>query len=96
MLATPIPLWYFIIRPLSGARFTEYFEQLMTPLIISIFSVAAAYVAVSPMDADLLRLAVGVVVGALAYGVISYVFNQQLIAAVVTLLPERGASPAAT
>jgi len=37
------PLWLFVVKPLCGAGFVEYFKQIFIPLMFSVFMVAFAF-----------------------------------------------------
>ncbi len=62
-----VPNWYFLVRPLCGAGFLEYFRELAMPLLFSLLAGVLAYAAVTPLTADLPRLGLGLGVGSAVY-----------------------------
>lgn len=82
----PIPQWRIIIRPLCDAQFIEYFKQLAIPFAISTLAAVTGYAAVLPFDGNLLRLGAGMLVGGLAYLVLSRWLNHTWFAAIAELL----------
>jgi O-antigen/teichoic acid export membrane protein len=93
-----LPNWYFLVRPLCGARFGEYFRTLAVPLALALLAGAAALAAVSlpvaglgvDLGGALPRLAAGLAVGAAAYWGLCLVFNREWTNAVLELLGRRG------
>lgn len=43
MIFLTIPGWYFMVKPLCGAGFIEYFRQILQPLILAIVGAMLAY-----------------------------------------------------
>lgn len=70
-----VPNWYFLVFPLCGAGFVEYFRALAVPLAVSLAAGLGAYLAVSPLSGDIERLAVGTACGAVLYLALSLKFN---------------------
>jgi len=68
--------WYWLIRPLSGAKFGEYFVQVFIPLTVSAISGLVGYVGAYPFSTDMMRLGVGVIAGGVTYMLLSVEFNK--------------------
>jgi O-antigen/teichoic acid export membrane protein len=71
-----IPLWYFLVRPLSSASFREYFRQMLVPFTVAVISVIIGFVVAKLFKDTLFRLTTGVTVGGLAYLVLSRYLNR--------------------
>ena len=85
-LAAMFANWYFLVRPLSAARFAEYFRQIALPCTICAAAAPAGYLAALPFAADWTRLAAGLGCGAAAYVALSYVFNRDWLSTALELL----------
>ena len=81
-----VPNWYFLVRPLCGAKFGEYTEQLAVPLALSLVSGLTGYLGAQPFVNDLPRLAMGGLCGGLTYFAGSWYFNKSWVAAIRELL----------
>jgi hypothetical protein len=84
-----VPGWYFLVRPLCGAGFTEYFRQLLIPLMVALLSSVIAYVSVWPFADVAVRLGLGLSIGGLAYLFLSRWLNRQWIEAMWELLARK-------
>lgn len=84
-----LPNWYFLVRPLCGAGFGEYFRELGIPLALSAAAALVARIAVAGLVGDLPRLAVGLGCGGVAYVIVSFYFNRSWSLAVLELLKLR-------
>lgn len=73
-----IPGWYFLIRPLCGAKLYEYSVQLAVPLALSLMGGGVAYFSESAINVDIpvVRLFVGLITCGLSYIFMSYFFNK--------------------
>lgn len=80
------PIWFFLIRPLCGVRFSDYVGQLIPPLWIALVAFAIARVAVAAIDAALPRLVLGMAIGFAIYALLSLRFNRPWANAMVALL----------
>lgn len=80
------PNWYFLVRPLCGAKLGEYSVQMAVPLVLSIIAGMAGYLSTYLLDGDLLRLAIGMSVGGLVYVGLSWRFNRVWVAAMMELV----------
>jgi O-antigen/teichoic acid export membrane protein len=87
--AALVPHWYFLVRPLCGATLAEYVRAVSLPFGVSAAAGLLAYAATQAFDGALLRLAVGMVAGAVAYVALSRVFNPACIDAVLALIRRR-------
>ena len=80
------PNWYFLVRPLCGAKLGEYSLQMAVPFVLSLVGVMTGYSSIYPLEGDLLRLIVGVSVVGLAYLGLSWKFNRIWVDAMMELL----------
>lgn len=80
------PNWYFLVRPLCGAKLGEYSVQMAVPLNLSLFAGLAGYLSAYLGEGDLLRLAIGVSVGGLVYFGLSWRFNHVWVDAMMELV----------
>lgn len=85
-IALVVPGWYVLVRPLCGAGFFEYFQQLLIPLDVSMVAATAAYVAAWPLVDAIARLSVGLAIGGMAYLALSRWLNRQWFDAMWELL----------
>lgn len=85
-MALVVPGWYVLVRPLCGAGFFEYFQQLLIPMMVSLFAAAAAFAAVWPLVDAVARLGVGLVMGSVTYLILSRWLNRQWFDAIWELL----------
>ncbi|PZM15569.1 MOP flippase family protein [Rhizobium tubonense] len=69
-------VWLFIVRKITGAGIVEYTLQWAVPLLVTIMAVAVALAASCRLTTDLLRLALGLPVGGLAYVAFSWFLNR--------------------
>ena len=80
-----IPNWFFLVRPLCGARFIEYFAQMIKPLIASLIAAGIGYFSVVSITGDIWRLFIGCGLGLLAYLILSYWLNREWLIAIFDL-----------
>lgn len=81
-----LPNWYFLVHPLCGAKLGEYTAQLAVPLAISLVAGLAGYLAATPFDASLVRLAIGGCAGAVIYLGFSWILNRRWSLAMLELV----------
>ncbi|MBA3023719.1 MAG: MOP flippase family protein [Proteobacteria bacterium] len=77
--------WYWLVRPLSHAKFGEYLIQMFVPFIISVVSGLAGYISAYPFEGDVIRLVVGTMAGGAAYGLLSIRLNKEWFSTVTEL-----------
>jgi lipopolysaccharide exporter len=80
------PNWYFLVRPMCGAKLGEYSAQLAVPLILSIIAGLVGYASAYLLDGNMPRLAIGLAFGGLTYFVVSWRFNRIWVDAMMELL----------
>jgi lipopolysaccharide exporter len=86
MIAIFIPNWYFLVKPLCGAGFREYIKQFIPPLLASIVASVVAYSAAYWFISNIVRLCIGLLVGALIYLGLSSRINREWLVPMQTLL----------
>lgn len=80
------PNWYFLVRPLCGAKYSEYSVQFAVPLAISLVAGLAGYLGANPFATDLVRLVAGGLAGGLVYIGLSWYLNRVWVEAMMELL----------
>ena len=81
-----VPGWFILVRPVCGAGFFEYFEQMLIPLVVSAISVLFGYLSVFNMENHLMRLIVATVASCLMYIFLSKWINRSWYMAMKQLL----------
>lgn len=81
-----VPNWYFLVRPLCGAKFGEYTVQLAVPLGLSLASGLAGYFSAQLAVNDLARLAIGMLAGGAVYLGLSWRLNRTWADAMMELV----------
>lgn len=84
------PNWYFLVRPLCGAKLGEYSVQMAVPLGLSMLGGIAGYFSIYLLEGNLLRLMLGVLVGGLVYLGLSWRFNRVWVDAMMELVKSQG------
>lgn len=80
------PNWYFLVRPLCGAKLGEYSTQMAVPLILAIIAGFAGFQAANLFDGDVMRLVIGLMLGCVVYLLLSRKFNATWFDAMKELL----------
>lgn len=70
-----IPAWRILVFPVCGAGFLEYCQQFLAPLLATAIAVAVAALIGNWLDGAFIRLLVGGITMAVAYGAASYWVN---------------------
>ena len=70
-------VWWFVVKPITEAGLWAYTEQWATPLLVTLLACTLSLVAVHEFSSTLLRLAVGLPVGGLAYLALSWLINRK-------------------
>lgn len=83
------PNWYFLVRPLCGAKFWEYSVQMAVPLAVSLAAGISGYLSVSHIDNNLLRLVAGVSICGFIYLGLSWWFNRAWVDAMLELVGKK-------
>lgn len=81
-----LPNWYFLVRPLCGAKLGEYSVQLFTPLVISMIAGLFGHLAAMLSGNDFIHLIAGLSVGIIIYFWVSWYFNREWVSAIFELL----------
>lgn len=74
-----IPGWFFLVRPLCGAKLWEYTLNLIIPLVASIIASAVAYLSVYLISDAVIRLIIGGATGGIGYILISMLINKEWV-----------------
>jgi len=86
MAALFIPGWYFLVRPLCGAKFVEYAVQVIIPFILAAISMFTSAIVTAGLSIGFARLTMACIVGGIVYLVSSLFFNRPWIDAMRELL----------
>jgi O-antigen/teichoic acid export membrane protein len=81
------PFWFFLVRPVCGARFLEYHRQLAVPALTTLAACCGAYLATLTLHSAFLRLLVGGMAGGATYLVASLIINRSWVKAMIELAP---------
>jgi O-antigen/teichoic acid export membrane protein len=81
-----VPVWRFLVWPMCGASFPEYFRQFFTPLLIALAAGGCAFFAAMLVSNEFIHLPLGLGIGFLAYLTLSIRFNRQWVTAIRELL----------
>jgi O-antigen/teichoic acid export membrane protein len=80
------PNWYFLVRPLCGAKLGEYSVQMAVPLALSLAGGMAGYFSINLLEGSLLRLLAGLSIGGLVYLGLSWHLNRVWVDAMMELV----------
>lgn len=89
------PNWFFLVKKLCGARFWEYYRELLLPFAISLATAAAMTLASSFFQSDLTKIAAGAVIGLPVYFFSNYRFNADFMNVLINFVV-RDAKPLPT
>lgn len=81
-----IPSWYVMVRPLCGAKLSEYSFQIAQPLALSLLASGGGYLVVGLFTGAIVRVALSLVAGSLLYFELSRHFNRGWFGAMGDLL----------
>lgn len=81
-----LPAWHFLVFPACGVGLTDFLRQPLVPLLVALAAGLIAFLATLPLDAPVMRLAVGAMAGGLGYMALSYVFNRHWVDAMMDLM----------
>ncbi|MDB5550613.1 MAG: colanic acid exporter [Rhizobium sp.] len=70
-------VWWFVVKPVTGAGVWAYSEQWATPLLVTLLACVISLASVYTLSSTFVRLAVGLPVGAIAYLGISWMINRK-------------------
>lgn len=70
------PGWYVLVRPLCRVAFGAYSISALRAFVIALFAISPAYIIATPVEGALLRLALGLSIGAIFYLTFSYLWNR--------------------
>ena len=76
-IAFAFGVWWFVVKPITRAGLWAYTEQWATPLLVTLLTCTLSLAAVHEFSSTLLRLAVGLPVGGLAYLGLSWLINRK-------------------
>ncbi|MCK9453309.1 MAG: hypothetical protein M0Q90_16550 [Bacteroidales bacterium] len=79
MLLVSIPMWFFMVKPLCDAKFTEYFKQILIPASIAVLAGILSYFVVNITESLLVKLIFGSLVGLLMVGMLNFVWNKKFL-----------------
>lgn len=79
LLSIIIPQWYFIVRPLCGARFLEYYKEILTPMIIVVTSGSLVYILINDLEIIMLKFIFSILIGSILIIVLNYFLNRQFL-----------------
>ncbi len=74
-----IPSWYFLVRPLCGAAFIEYYKEIFIPMSIAVVAGIMAYLSIYFLESTLLKFGISILVGSMAVMGLNYLINKKLL-----------------
>jgi O-antigen/teichoic acid export membrane protein len=80
------PNWYFLVRPLCGAKFGEYSVQMAVPLVLSLLAVFIGHTCVLIFPENLTHLTLGVLLAGTTYLGLSWRFNHKWFEAIFEII----------
>lgn len=81
-----LPSWYYLVKPLSGARLPEYLIQILTPLSISVVAGLCGALLSSYITQQVSHVSIALVVPLVLYMTLSLYFNRTWVNAMADLL----------
>lgn len=88
-LSLILPSWYILVRPLCGAKLSEYIVKMTNPLILTLIAGMLAYFGIIFLGNSLSRFLIGLVIGGVVYIALSWQFNHAWVSAMVELFAGR-------
>lgn len=79
MFSLMIPNWYFLVRPLCGAKFFEYHWQILKPMMLSVVVIVLGYFLSSTIENIFLKIGIISLVGAVIVIGLNLIFNKKLM-----------------
>lgn len=87
MLILFVPAWAFLIRPVCGGTFLDYFKAVAIPVVAAAIATAVALSFSSLFDAAILRLAVGLTAGFFSHLIVCVIINREVRLVISQYLP---------
>ncbi len=81
-----IPTWRYLVHPLCGAGFSEYFAQLARPMLASVFTVSLVWMLLSSVTGIYARASLALLAGGCIYPIASYFINRDWLLAMKDIL----------
>lgn len=72
-------MWYFMVKPLCGAKFKEYFSQILKPMILAVSSGIVASSMMLLVSNNILQIILVSLVGLMTYGMLLKIFHLNFI-----------------
>lgn len=88
-----VPVWACLVRPSCQMSLRAYLQALTVPLLLSAFAGLSAWLIALNVEAGVLRLAIGMLVGASVYAALSWVFNRDWVEAMLGVFRSRRVDP---
>jgi len=80
------PNWFYQVRPLCGASFSEYTTQLLIPFTISVITGSISFIATLGITNEVFKLISVSIIGTIVYGYLSFSLNRAWIDAIFELI----------
>jgi len=80
--------WYFLVKPLCGAKFIEYNREIIIPALVSIVSGTIVYIIIFSMNIDyvLIKLFIGLFFGFIFSLIFNYFLNKKFLIHLMEIL----------
>lgn len=89
MAALFVPGWAILVKPTCGAGFWAYSQQVFRPMFCAMLAGLIAWLVADIFYLNWMRLGVGLIIGAIGYAVLSWVFNRAAVEMVLIFLGNR-------
>lgn len=86
------PNWFFLVRPVCGARFFEYHRQIIVPALIAVVASALAFYACAELSNSWVRLIIGSLVCGVTLLILNCLFNRSFISTLLQFTLKKKAS----
>lgn len=90
MAALFVPGWAILVKPTCGATLFAYSHQVLLPTLCAVLAGGTAWLSISTFNLPWLRLGLGLTVGIVAYGALSWLFNREIINLGIDFIKRRG------
>jgi O-antigen/teichoic acid export membrane protein len=71
--------WYFLVRPLCGAKFVEYHKEILIPIIVSTLAGIISYISIIQIEQLVFKLITGTIVGLIIIIIMNYFLNRKFL-----------------
>lgn len=74
-----IPNWYFLVRPLCGAKFIEYHKEIIVPAIIAFISGVIVYISILYVKSIIVKFTLSIFIGVILLILMNILMNKKFL-----------------